>query len=241
MPEDARSVARELNLPYYETSVLTYFGIDEVFENAIRAALCSRRQQSLFRMTNFNLRRVMSPILQEPFCPPRPNLPQVSTLDSSYLLDLARMARQGNYTDLIFLCGSVGFSAHRFMMASASPLLRRILTADYSSADMVGTTPRSNSETSLVSSNLGSNQLCTDLFNDDTECLIPSESSSPNHPSRLSRHFLQSGGRRMSGQFNRVFGGSLFTLPQPQLEPGVFRSLNYPAFQSLRIERVSNR
>ena len=45
MPEEARSVARELNIPYYETSVLTYFGIDEVFENAIRAALCSRRQQ----------------------------------------------------------------------------------------------------------------------------------------------------------------------------------------------------
>ena len=30
MPEEARSVARELNIPYYETSVLTYFGIDEV-------------------------------------------------------------------------------------------------------------------------------------------------------------------------------------------------------------------
>ena len=51
MPEEARSVGRELNIPYYETSVLTYFGIDEVFENAIRAALCCRRQQSLFRMT----------------------------------------------------------------------------------------------------------------------------------------------------------------------------------------------
>ncbi len=45
MPEEARAVAKELGLPYYETSVLTYFGIDEVFENAIRAALCARRQQ----------------------------------------------------------------------------------------------------------------------------------------------------------------------------------------------------
>ena len=132
MPEDARSVARELNIPYYETSVLTYFGIDQVFENAIRAALCSKRAQSLFRMTNFNLRRVMSPILQEPFCPPRPNLPDASNAESTFELDLARMARQQNHTDLIFLCGTVGFSAHRFMMASASPLLRRILTADYS-------------------------------------------------------------------------------------------------------------
>ena len=48
MPEEARTVARELGVPYYETSVLTYFGIDEMFENAIRAALCCRRQASLF-------------------------------------------------------------------------------------------------------------------------------------------------------------------------------------------------
>ena len=48
MPEEARTVARELGVPYYETSVLTYFGIDEMFENAIRAALCTRRQASLF-------------------------------------------------------------------------------------------------------------------------------------------------------------------------------------------------
>jgi Rho-related BTB domain-containing protein 1/2 len=146
MPEYARSVAKELGIPYYETSVFTYFGIDEVFENAIRAALCTRRQQR-FWMTN--LKRVMGPTLQEPFCPPRPKLTTATTLDSSYLTDLTRMARQQNYTDLIFLCGSVGFSAHRFMMASASPLLRRILTTDYSQD--LQTATRSNSETSLVS------------------------------------------------------------------------------------------
>ena len=49
MPEEARMVAREMNIPYYESSVLTYFGIDEIFDNAIRGALFSRRQQSLFR------------------------------------------------------------------------------------------------------------------------------------------------------------------------------------------------
>ena len=46
MPEKARAVARDLGLPYYETSALTYYGIDQVFENAIRAALCARRNQS---------------------------------------------------------------------------------------------------------------------------------------------------------------------------------------------------
>ena len=61
MPEKARSVAREVGLPYYETSVLTYYGIDEVFENAIRAALCSRRNQ---RFWVTGLKKVMPPALQ---------------------------------------------------------------------------------------------------------------------------------------------------------------------------------
>ena len=61
MPERGRAVAKDLGIPYYETSVLSYFGVDEVFENAIRAALCARRQQR-FWMTN--LKRVPMPILQ---------------------------------------------------------------------------------------------------------------------------------------------------------------------------------
>ena len=74
----------------------------------------------------------------------------------------------------------------------SSPLLRRILTADYSH-DLHNTATRSNSETSLVSSTLGSNQLCSDLFNDDTECLIPSENNSPRHRQlRLERVIVSS-------------------------------------------------
>ena len=48
-------------MSYFETSVLTFFGVNEVFENAIRAALCARRNQR-FWMTN--LRRVLKPHLQ---------------------------------------------------------------------------------------------------------------------------------------------------------------------------------
>ena len=61
MPEKARAVARELGLPYYETSVLTYYGVDELFENAIRAALCARRNQ---RFWMAGLKKVLQPALQ---------------------------------------------------------------------------------------------------------------------------------------------------------------------------------
>lgn len=65
MPCEGRAVAREIGVEYYETSVLTYFGVNEVFDNVIRAALISRRQQR-FWMTN--LKRVQRPTLQVCIC-----------------------------------------------------------------------------------------------------------------------------------------------------------------------------
>ena len=61
MPDEARAVARDLGICYYETSVFTYYGVNEVFENSIRAALIARRQ-TRFWMTN--LKRVQRPLLQ---------------------------------------------------------------------------------------------------------------------------------------------------------------------------------
>lgn len=61
MPDEARAVARDLGVSYYETSVFTYYGVNEVFENSIRAALIARRQQR-FWMTN--LKKVQRPLLQ---------------------------------------------------------------------------------------------------------------------------------------------------------------------------------
>lgn len=64
MPDQGRALAHEFGIYYYETSVFTYYGVNEVFENAIRAALIARRQQR-FWMTN--LKRVQRPLLQVKF------------------------------------------------------------------------------------------------------------------------------------------------------------------------------
>jgi len=61
MADQARAVAKEIGVPYYETSVYTYYGVDQVFENAIRVALLARRSQR-FWMTN--LKHVRQPLLQ---------------------------------------------------------------------------------------------------------------------------------------------------------------------------------
>ena len=66
MPDEARAVAKELGIAYYETSVFTYFGVNEVFENAIRAALIARRQQR-FWMTNVKITQILT-IFPRTYC-----------------------------------------------------------------------------------------------------------------------------------------------------------------------------
>ncbi|XP_073723627.1 rho-related BTB domain-containing protein 2 isoform X3 [Misgurnus anguillicaudatus] len=71
-PEKGREVAKELGVPYYETSVVAQFGVKDVFDNAIRAALISRRHLQFWKS---HLRNVQRPLLQAPFLPPKPPPP----------------------------------------------------------------------------------------------------------------------------------------------------------------------
>ena len=61
MPAEGRAVAREMGVDYYETSVLSYYGVTDVFDNVIRAALMARRHQ---RFWITNLKRVQRPLVQ---------------------------------------------------------------------------------------------------------------------------------------------------------------------------------
>ncbi|CAH0393986.1 unnamed protein product [Bemisia tabaci] len=169
MPDEARAVARELGIHYYETSVLTYFGVNEVFENAIRAALIARRQQR-FWMTN--LKKVQRPILQAPYCPPKPLLPEIFVQDSVFEDNLVELYKQQAYTDVVFVTGSVGFTAHRFILSAASPSLHRLLLLNDNAGNEVG---RSASESSMVSS---FGETTQGDFNEDTEHLIRTDKHS---------------------------------------------------------------
>ncbi|XP_053313997.1 rho-related BTB domain-containing protein 2-like [Spea bombifrons] len=71
-PETGHEVAKELGVPYYETSVVAQFGVKDVFDNAIRAALISRRHLQFWKS---HLKKVQRPLLQAPFLPPKPPPP----------------------------------------------------------------------------------------------------------------------------------------------------------------------
>uniref|UniRef100_A0A0K2VAD6 BTB domain-containing protein n=1 Tax=Lepeophtheirus salmonis TaxID=72036 RepID=A0A0K2VAD6_LEPSM len=253
-PEQGRAVANELGIPYYETSVLTYYGLNEVFENAIRAALCAKRAQR-FWMTN--LKRVIRPTLQEPHCPPRPKLPDVLPISSVYGVDRIKLFDGQHFTDVIFLCGNVGFSAHKFILAASSPTLQRLLSIESftsSTSDIAPT--RSSSETSLVSYCLSSSPMFTGgeyFYDEETECLIPpSEHNTPSKFSLLgnSPRFRGCGGR-LSGTLHK--SSSSFNLPysclssSPQQSnsssyrpPETSRTLNHPAFTSLKVQQCES-
>ncbi|XP_071570701.1 rho-related BTB domain-containing protein 1 isoform X3 [Temnothorax nylanderi] len=143
MPDQARAVARELGVCYYETSVFTYYGVNEVFENSIRAALIARRQQR-FWMTN--LKRVQRPLLQAPFCPPKPVPPKVCLAASTYEENMKSLWTRPIHTDVTLIASNCTFSVHRCLLAAASPAFHRLFSMELAQE----LTPRSSSESSMV-------------------------------------------------------------------------------------------
>ncbi|XP_048001664.1 rho-related BTB domain-containing protein 1 [Leguminivora glycinivorella] len=212
MPDQGRALAAEYGIYYYETSVFTYYGVNEVFENAIRAALMARRQQR-FWMTN--LKRVQRPLLQAPFRPPRPLEPDVVPVNSSYLENTSTLLRQQYFSDMVIICGAKGFPVHRFMMAAACEAFHRLLTTDCGrSAELA----RSSSESSMVSS-MG--EATTGDFNEDTEYLIRQD---------------QAKQMRVWDQIKRRSSCQILTLSDScKKPPDLYREVNHPAINSIRV------
>lgn len=86
-----------------------------------------------------------------PFRPPPPAKVELSVVSSLFEDHMGVLLTQQAHTDVVFVAGSVGFVAHRFLLAAASPVLQRLLCSADPICELTGA--RSSSETSLVSEN----------------------------------------------------------------------------------------
>uniref|UniRef100_A0A663EDS3 Rho related BTB domain containing 2 n=1 Tax=Aquila chrysaetos chrysaetos TaxID=223781 RepID=A0A663EDS3_AQUCH len=134
-PEKGREVAKELGIPYYETSVVAQFGIKDVFDNAIRAALISRRHLQFWKS---HLRNVQRPLLQAPFLPPRPPPPIIIVPDppSNNEERPAHLLEDPLCADVILvLQEKIKIYAHKIYLSTSSSKFYDLFLMDLSEED----------------------------------------------------------------------------------------------------------
>ncbi|XP_004591421.1 rho-related BTB domain-containing protein 2 isoform X2 [Ochotona princeps] len=137
-PEKGREVAKELGIPYYETSVVAQFGIKDVFDNAIRAALISRRHLQFWKS---HLRNVQRPLLQAPFLPPKPPPPIIVVPDPPTGSDEcpAHLLEDPLCADVILVLQErVRIFAHKIYLSTSSSKFYDLFLMDLSEGELGG-------------------------------------------------------------------------------------------------------
>ncbi|XP_075766946.1 rho-related BTB domain-containing protein 2 isoform X1 [Pelodiscus sinensis] len=137
-PEKGREVAKELGIPYYETSVVAQFGIKDVFDNAIRAALISRRHLQFWKS---HLRNVQRPLLQAPFLPPKPPPPIILVPDppSNNEEHPAHLLEDPLCADVILVLHErIRIYAHKIYLSTSSSKFYDLFQMDLSEEDQQG-------------------------------------------------------------------------------------------------------
>lgn len=123
-PSLGRQVAQEIGAKYYECSVMSMVGLEDVFHNVIRAALCCQRGK---RLLPKHLRKVLCPQLQVPYRPPRPKTPQIEVPPSTFHTDLGSLFNNDMYYDLVFTIQDLHIKAHNAIVVAASSTLSSLL------------------------------------------------------------------------------------------------------------------
>lgn len=123
-PSLGRQVAHEIGAKYYECSVLSMIGLEDVFHNVIRAALCCQRAKQLLPK---HLRKVLPPQIQVPYKPPQPKTPQIDVPPSTFHTDLGSLLDNDLYYDLVFTIQGLHIKAHKAIMVAASSTLSSLL------------------------------------------------------------------------------------------------------------------
>ena len=128
-PKEGRAVAAKVGASYYETSVLAQYGIDDLFDNCIRAAVAFRRGTK-FWIKRGSPKKVLMPRLrlQVPHLPPRPLPPQVclgcSKPDTSKF-ELITLDYE-LFSDVVFVVGGEKIPAYGCFLVAVSEIFEKL-------------------------------------------------------------------------------------------------------------------
>ena len=116
-PRMGRQIAQEIGAYYYECSVLSMTGLQDVIQNVIRAALCKQRGK---RLLSKQLRKVLLPQLQVLQKPPQPQTPVIEVPPSTYHNDLTTLLESLFCYDVVFVVEGRQIKAHKAMLIAAA-------------------------------------------------------------------------------------------------------------------------
>lgn len=123
LPERGRDVAKEIGAPYYESSVLTRYGIEDIFINAVRAALVERRK---LRFWMSQLRRIQFPLIQASMKLPQPVLPVVDVSKTTHKENIFSPLENQNEGDVVFVTQGVCFHAYKICLVTADVVFENL-------------------------------------------------------------------------------------------------------------------
>ncbi|ESO95033.1 hypothetical protein LOTGIDRAFT_117662 [Lottia gigantea] len=179
-PEIGRDVAKDIGAPYYESSVLSHHGIEDVFINACRAALIERRK---LKFWHAQLRHVQRPLIQSPMRIPKPTIADVIIPPSTLNSDLLQLLHHQIEGDVIFTVQGTCIQAHKICLMLTCPIFEELFSLDILRQYPTGKKNRHSLRLSL----LGTGNSSTDM-----DKLIESDTESVSTDGELSS-------QRMSG------------------------------------------
>ncbi|KAK6186195.1 hypothetical protein SNE40_008281 [Patella caerulea] len=163
-PEVGRDIAKEIGAPYYETSVLSHHGIEDVFINAARAALIERRK---LKFWNAQLRHVQRPLIQSPMRIPKPSVPKADVPSSTLNNDLSRLLYQQAEADVLFSVQGSCIQAHKICLMVTSPVFEELFSLDVLKQLPTGRKNRHSARLSFIGAGMHTDE--DKLIESDTE------------------------------------------------------------------------
>lgn len=131
-PDEGRAVAQEIGAPYYECSVLNKYGVEDVFNNVIRAAMVEKRK---LRFWSTQLRRVQYPQIQAPMKPPPLYLPKVTVPPTTLHNDLYKLLFNQSEGDVVFNVRGQCFRAHKICLTVSAKIFEDLFTLDFNKSN----------------------------------------------------------------------------------------------------------